>query len=66
MSLTHRGLGGQLLEDACVRFAAEGALLVRTNYFLASLFTKHGFTLNKRRGGLVRFLQPVPVGAPPA
>jgi long-chain acyl-CoA synthetase len=66
MSLTNRGLGGQLLEDACVRFAAEGARLVRTNYFLASLFTKHGFTLNNRRGGLVRFLQPAPAAEPPA
>jgi long-chain acyl-CoA synthetase len=66
VSLTNRGLGGQLLEDACVRFAAEGARLVRTNYFLASLFTKHGFTLNKRRGGLVRFLQAAQLAAPPA
>jgi N-acetylglutamate synthase-like GNAT family acetyltransferase len=59
-SLTNRGLGGRLLEDACVRFAAEGARVVRTNFFLAGLFTKHGFQVNERWGGLVRFLAPPP------
>lgn len=54
--LTNQGLGGRLLEDFCVRMAAEGARLVRTNYFLGGLFAKHGFQVNQRWGGLVRFL----------
>jgi hypothetical protein len=36
--------------------AAEGARLVRTNFFLGGLFTKHGFQVNQRWGGLVRLL----------
>jgi long-chain acyl-CoA synthetase len=59
-SLTHQGLGGRLLEDFCVRMAAQGARLVRTNFFLGGLFAKHGFQVNERWGGLVRFLAPPP------
>jgi len=55
-ALTNQGLGGRLLEDFCVRMAAEGARLVRTNFFLGGLFTKHGFQVNQRWGGLVRLL----------
>jgi hypothetical protein len=36
--------------------AAEGARLLRTNFFLGGLFTKHGFEVNARWGGLVREL----------
>ena len=52
----HQGLGGQLLEDFCVRMAAQGALSAKTTFFHGRLFTKHGFTVNQRSGGLVRFL----------
>ncbi|MFZ2490331.1 MAG: AMP-binding protein, partial [Thermoanaerobaculia bacterium] len=55
-SLINRGLGGRLLEDFCVRMAADGARLVKTNFFLGGLFTKHGFQVSDRWGGLVRFL----------
>jgi hypothetical protein len=55
-ALVNRGLGGRLLEDYCVRMAAQGARCVKTNYFLGQLFTKHGFQVNQRWGGLVRFL----------
>jgi hypothetical protein len=29
---------------------------VKTNFFLGQLFSKHGFEVNQRWGGLVRFL----------
>ncbi len=54
--LRHQGLGGRLLEDFCVRMAAQGARCVKTNFFLGQLFGKHGFQVNQRWGGLVRFL----------
>jgi long-chain acyl-CoA synthetase len=57
-SLTNRGLGGRLLEDFCVRVAAQGAQVAKTNFFLAGLFTKHGFHVSQRWGGLVRILEP--------
>jgi long-chain acyl-CoA synthetase len=53
-SLTHHGLGGKLIDDFCVRVAAQGASLVKTNFFLKGLFTKHGFHVDERWGGLVR------------
>lgn len=53
-SLVHRGLGGRLLEDFAVRMSAEGACLLQTNFFLGGLFTKHGFRVSERWGGLVR------------
>jgi GNAT superfamily N-acetyltransferase len=55
-SLSNQGLGGRLLEDFCVRMAAQGAHVVKTNFFLGRLFAKHGFQVNQRWGGLVRFL----------
>ena len=61
--LRHQGLGGRLLEDFCVRMAAQGARCVKTNFFLGQLFGKHGFQVNQRWGGLVRFLG-APVAAP--
>ena len=54
--LMNRGLGGALIEDFCVRMAAEGARCATTNFFLGQLFSKHGFRVNHRWGGLVRFL----------
>ena len=55
-ALQNQGLGGGLLEDFCVRMAAQGARCVKTNFFLGQLFSKHGFQVNQRWGGLVRFL----------
>lgn len=54
--LVHRGLGGRLLEDFCVRMAGQDARVVRTNFFLGGLFSKHGFRVDRRWGGLVRVL----------
>jgi long-chain acyl-CoA synthetase len=53
-ALTSRGLGGGLVEDFAVRMAAEGARILRTNFCLAGLFTKHGFRVDQRWGGLIR------------
>jgi long-chain acyl-CoA synthetase len=53
-SLTHHGLGGKLIDDFCVRVEAQGARVVKTNFFLKGLFTKHGFHVDERWGGLVR------------
>ena len=54
--LANQGIGGRLVEDFCVRMAAQGARCVKTNFFLGRLFSKHGFQVNQRWGGLVRFL----------
>jgi long-subunit acyl-CoA synthetase (AMP-forming) len=56
--LVNQGIGGGLVEDFCVRMAAQGARCVKTNFFLGRLFSKHGFQVNQRWGGLVRFLDP--------
>lgn len=55
-ALVNQGLGGGLVEDFCVRMEAQGARWVKTNFFLRQLFSKHGFKVNQRWGGLVRFL----------
>jgi long-chain acyl-CoA synthetase len=55
-SLVHRRLGGRLLEDFAIRMRSDGARLLRTNFFLGGLFTKHGFRVDERWGGLVREL----------
>jgi long-subunit acyl-CoA synthetase (AMP-forming) len=54
--MMNQGIGGRLIEDFCVRMAAQGARCVKTNFFLGRLFSKHGFQVNQRWGGLVRFL----------
>ncbi|MFZ1918619.1 MAG: GNAT family N-acetyltransferase, partial [Terriglobales bacterium] len=55
-ALINQGLGGNLVEDFCVRMEAQGARCVKTNFFLGRLWSKHGFKVNQRWGGLVRFL----------
>ena len=54
--MANQGIGGRLVDDFCVRMAAQGARCVKTNFFLGRLFSKHGFQVNQRWGGLVRFL----------
>jgi long-chain acyl-CoA synthetase len=61
--LTNQRLGGRLIEDFCVRMASQGARLVKTNYFLGRLLLKHGFHVNERWGGFVRFLAGTEDGA---
>jgi N-acetylglutamate synthase-like GNAT family acetyltransferase len=55
--LKGRGLTTALLEDFCRRVAGEGVEVVRTFFFLRRFFTQHGFEVDRRWGGLVRFLR---------
>jgi long-subunit acyl-CoA synthetase (AMP-forming) len=55
--LKGRGLHAALLEDFCARMADEGVEVVRTFFFVRRFFTEHGFRLDRRWGGLVRFLR---------
>ena len=56
--LNGRGLGGQLVEDFCSRMSGQGARLVNTQFISREFYTAHGFRVNERWSGLVRFLQP--------
>ncbi len=55
-SLKGRGLGGQLLEDFCSRMSSQGVRLVNTQFISREFYTAHGFRVNERWSGLVRFL----------
>jgi hypothetical protein len=55
-SMTGRGLAGAILEDLCVRLAAEGIRILKTNFFLRRFYSRHQFRVDARWGGLVRFL----------
>jgi len=57
-ALNGRGLGGQLLEDFCSRMASQGVRLINTQFISREFYTAHGFRVNERWSGLVRFLQP--------
>lgn len=54
--LAERGIEGAILADLCTRVKALGFTTVKTHFFLRSFFEKHGFRLDQRWGGLVRFL----------
>ncbi len=56
-SLSGRGLGGQLLEDFCSRMNTQGVRLINTQFISREFFTAHGFRVNERWSGLVRFLK---------
>ena len=55
-TLKGRGIGSALLDDFCVRMASQNAKLVRTHFFLRQFCLPRGFQVDKRWGGLVRFL----------
>jgi long-subunit acyl-CoA synthetase (AMP-forming) len=55
-ALAERGLDGAILADLCTRVKALGFGTIKTHFFLRTFFEKHGFRLDERRGGLVRFL----------
>jgi long-subunit acyl-CoA synthetase (AMP-forming) len=55
-ALAERGLEGAILADLCTRVKALGFVNIKTHFFLRSFFEKHGFRLDQRWGGLVRFL----------
>ena len=54
--LRGRGLNGALLEDFCARMANLGARVVRTHFFVRHFYMQRGFRIDRRYGGLVRFL----------
>ncbi len=61
-SLNGRGLGGQVLEDFCSRMSSQGVRLINTQFISREFYTAHGFRVNERWSGLVRFLQPEATG----
>jgi long-subunit acyl-CoA synthetase (AMP-forming) len=56
-SLKARGLSAALLEDFCSRMATRGVQVVSTHFVSRDFFGEHGFRLDRRWGGLVRFLK---------
>jgi hypothetical protein len=55
-SLKGRGLSEALLEDFCSRMATRGVGVVSTHFVSQDFFREHGFRVDRRWGGLVRFL----------
>ncbi len=56
--LKGRGIGTALLDDFCLRMAAENMRVVKTHFFLRQFCLPRGFQVDRRWGGLVRFLSP--------
>jgi hypothetical protein len=56
-SLKGRGLSEALLEDFCSRMATRGVEVVSTHFVSQEFFGEHGFRVDRRWGGLVRFLK---------
>ena len=60
-SLLDRGITSALLEDFCARMTEQGHEAIRTHFFLRTFYQRHGFRIDNRWGGLVRFLtEPLP------
>jgi long-subunit acyl-CoA synthetase (AMP-forming)/GNAT superfamily N-acetyltransferase len=55
--LSNRGIGSALLEDFCTRCEGRGIEVVRTNFVMRRFCERRGFHVDRRWGGLVRFLQ---------
>jgi hypothetical protein len=56
-SLKGRGLSSELLEDFCSRMTTRGVRVVSTHFVSQEFFGAHGFRVDRRWGGLVRFLK---------
>jgi hypothetical protein len=56
-SLKGRGLSAALLEDFLSRMATRGVEAVSTHFVSRDFFGEHGFKVDRRWGGLVRFLK---------
>lgn len=54
--LQGRGIAAALLEDFCIRMAARGVRLVKTDFVLQRTYGADGFRVDARFGGLVRVL----------
>ena len=57
-ALHDRGITTAVLEDFATRMAEAGYRLIRTHFFLPAFYQKRGFRVDRRWGGLVRFLDP--------
>ena len=55
-ALIERGIARAILADFCTRLTAEGVKTIKTHFFLRRFYQKHGFRMDERWGGLVRFL----------
>ncbi len=55
-ALAARGIESAILADLCTRVSALGFNAIKTHFFLRTFFEQHGFRLDQRWGGLVRFL----------
>ena len=55
-SLKAHGLDGDLLEDFCQRMGSQGVDTINTHFISRDFYIAHGFEVNERWGGLVRFL----------
>ena len=55
-ALAERGIAGAVLEDFVTRMTSRGHKLIKTHFFLRRFYQGHGFRLDNRWGGLVRFL----------
>lgn len=55
--LLGRGISSVLIEDFCGRLADLGYEAVKTLFVLRPFFERHGFSLDRRWGGLVRSLE---------
>jgi long-chain acyl-CoA synthetase len=56
-SLKGRGLSSALVEDFCSRMATRGVKVVATHFVSQDFYRRHGFEVDRRWGGLVRFLK---------
>ncbi|MCB2199831.1 GNAT family N-acetyltransferase [bacterium] len=54
--LTGRGIATSLLEDFVTRLASQGIQVLKTGFIMRDFCEKRGFRVDRRWGGLVRFL----------
>ena len=55
-ALAERGIAGAALEDFVTRMTSRNHRVIKTHFFLRRFYQQHGFRLDNRWGGLVRFL----------
>ncbi len=55
-AVSERGIAAAILADFCTRMASRNYKTIKTHYFLRRFYEKHGFRMDQRLGGLVRFL----------
>jgi len=58
LSLRGNGLGGEFLEDFCLRLISQGVRALNTHFIARPFLLAHGFRVDQEWGGLVRFLDP--------